>query len=170
MLYHDVGYLKNPILKICDFSANMYHMNMIFRFLESLLLGLSLECFLIIFGHFFEILCHFEFDVYFWAADSLPISQKWKYGENHPKYHLMNIFPFQLNKFSSCFRKCLIYRETIIWVCKIIFGHSSTLRTQKHTHTTSQSKVMEKNKILQQTKKKIHQVVLWMIFTILPFL
>ena len=30
--YHDVGYLKNPILKICDFSANMYHMNMIFRF------------------------------------------------------------------------------------------------------------------------------------------
>ena len=92
--YHDVGYLKDPILKICDFSANMYHMNMIFRFLDSLLLGLSLECFLIIFGHFFEILCHFEFDVYFWAADSLPISQKWKYGENHPKYHLMNIFPF----------------------------------------------------------------------------
>ena len=75
-MYHDVGYLKDPILKICDFSANMYHMNMIFRFLESLLLGLSLECFLIIFGHFFEILCHFEFDVYFWAADSLPIPQK----------------------------------------------------------------------------------------------
>ena len=48
--YHDVGYLKDPILKICDFSANMYHMNMVFRFLESLLLGLSLECFLIIFG------------------------------------------------------------------------------------------------------------------------
>ena len=93
-LYHDVGYLKNPILKICDFSANMYHMKINFRFLESLLLGLSLKCFFIIFGHFFEILCHFEFDVYFWAADSLPISQKWKYGENHPKYHLMNVFPF----------------------------------------------------------------------------
>ena len=86
-------------MKICDFSANMYHMNMIFRFLESLLLGLSLECFLIIFGHFFEILCHFEFDVYFWAADSLPISQKWKYGENHPKYHLMNIFLCLLENF-----------------------------------------------------------------------
>ena len=43
-------------------------MNMIFRFLESLLFGFSLECSLIIFGHPFEILRHFEFDVYFWDA------------------------------------------------------------------------------------------------------
>ena len=80
------------MLKICDFSANMYHMNMIFPFLESLLLGLSLECFLIIFAHFFEILRHFEFDVYFWDADSFSVSPNLKNDENHLKYHSTNIF------------------------------------------------------------------------------
>ena len=90
--YHDVRYLKNPILKNSDFEANMYHMNMVFRFLESLLLRLSLECFFIIFGHFFEILCHFEFDVYFRGADSFSIPQKIENDESHLKYHPMNLF------------------------------------------------------------------------------
>ena len=90
---HDVGYLKDPIMRNCDFSANMYHMNMVFHFLESLLLGLSLECFLTIFGHFFEILRHFEFDVYFWDADSFSVSQKLKNDENHLKYHPIKHFP-----------------------------------------------------------------------------
>ena len=48
--YRNGDYLKNPILKIGDFSANMCRMNMIFNFLNSISFQLSLECFFIIFG------------------------------------------------------------------------------------------------------------------------
>ena len=55
---------------------------------------------------------------------------------------------------SSACRKFSRGRNTMLWVCKIIFRHRSIRRIKNHNHTTHQSKVTDPN--VKMTRKKFY--------------